>query len=127
MIQFDLQEYLKNPNRKIMTRDGRYVRIICTDKNDKIYPIVALVGENSEICCYTEKGKYFGNHSDFPSPNDLFFASIKKTGWVNISRIEGNIGLVTYTGQIYPTKGEAIAGFGGVRGLIDTVPIEWEE
>ena len=31
MEQFSLAEYLKNPTRPIITRDGRIARIICTD------------------------------------------------------------------------------------------------
>ena len=31
MKPFNLQEYLANPSRKVVTRDGRQVRIICTD------------------------------------------------------------------------------------------------
>lgn len=42
MKQFNLDEYLKNPNRKIVTRDGRAVRIICIDKKSDAWPIVAL-------------------------------------------------------------------------------------
>ena len=40
MKQFDLQEYLKNPSRKVVTRDGRDVRIICTNY-DSFSPIIA--------------------------------------------------------------------------------------
>ena len=29
MKPFNLEEYLANPNRKIVTRDGRNARIIC--------------------------------------------------------------------------------------------------
>ena len=43
MKPFNLEEYLANPNRKIVTRDGRNVRIICTDRKDSDFPIVALV------------------------------------------------------------------------------------
>lgn len=46
MEQFSLDEHLKNPDRKIVTRDGHLVRIICTDRNDPNppqHPIVALV------------------------------------------------------------------------------------
>lgn len=42
MKQFNLEEYLKNPSRKVVTRDGRNARIICTDAKGK-YPIVALM------------------------------------------------------------------------------------
>ena len=38
MKQFNLMEYLANPSRKIVTRDGRNVRIICTDKKGTNFP-----------------------------------------------------------------------------------------
>lgn len=124
MKQFDLQEYLKNPQKKIVTSDGECARIICTDRNPD-YPIVALVGEKTIVNCYTKKGEYFGDAVS--NSRDLFFAPEKKTGWINVSRIaQGNAGEITYTGAVYPTKEEAIAGYSGV-GLLDTIKIEWEE
>lgn len=36
MKQFSLEEYIKNPSRKIVTRDGKEARIVCTDKKDVI-------------------------------------------------------------------------------------------
>lgn len=42
MEPFDLQEYLKNPSRKVVTRGGKNARIICTDfQSEK--PIIGLV------------------------------------------------------------------------------------
>ena len=35
MKQFSIEEYLKNPDRKVVTRNGLPVRIICTDRNYK--------------------------------------------------------------------------------------------
>lgn len=32
MEQFNLNKYLENPDRKLVTREGNSVRIICTDK-----------------------------------------------------------------------------------------------
>ena len=43
MEKFNLEEYLKNPSRKVVTRDGRNVRIVCTDRNINNFPIVALI------------------------------------------------------------------------------------
>lgn len=77
MKQFDLQEYLKNPSQKVVTRDGRDVKIVCTDvKND--FSIIALV------CCKDNKEDVRTYHKNgctlngYESPNDLFFASKKK-------------------------------------------------
>lgn len=43
MKQFNLQEYLAHPERKVVTRDGRPVRIICTDSDAECGSIVAIV------------------------------------------------------------------------------------
>lgn len=37
MEQFSLSEYLKNPTRPIVTRDGRSVRIICNNRLHDYY------------------------------------------------------------------------------------------
>ena len=69
MKPFNLAEYLKNPCRKIVTRDGWSTRIICTDRKDtNAKPIVALVQTHvcvneytytqEEIYSYTEDGLY---------------------------------------------------------------------
>lgn len=59
MKQFSLVKYLNNPNRKVVTRAGRKVRIICTDREDSIYPIIALIKDDkreSEILvAYTKE------------------------------------------------------------------------
>lgn len=45
MKQFDIEKYLENPKQRVVTRDGRNVRIICTDRraDDDHRPIVSLV------------------------------------------------------------------------------------
>ena len=46
MKEFNLQEQLANPSQKVMTRDGRKARIVCTDmKNEQ--PILALITEGN--------------------------------------------------------------------------------
>lgn len=42
MKPFNLEEYLSNPSKKIVTRDGRSVRIICIDRRGYTCPIVAM-------------------------------------------------------------------------------------
>lgn len=126
MKQFNLDEYLKNPGRKIVTRDGHEARVICTDRNSDDYIVIALVQDhlNENIYSYTKEGLVRCNTE---SPSDLFFAPERKTGWINVSRIaQGNAGEITYTGAVYPTKEEALAGYSGV-GLLATIQIEWEE
>lgn len=86
MKQFDLQEYLKNPERKIVTRDGHKARVICTDRNADDYIVIALMQEDrgETIYSYTKGGLLRANKE---SPSDLFFAPERKTGWINVSRI----------------------------------------
>lgn len=60
MKQFNLEEYLKNPNRKVVTRDGRSARIISTDAKGE-FPIIALVekynGRTENAFAFTKNGK----------------------------------------------------------------------
>ena len=70
--QFNLEEYKKNPSHKVVTRDGRPVRIICTDKKARSGNIVGLVGEDEPlIYVWNNDGKHIV--SGIPD-NDLFFA-----------------------------------------------------
>lgn len=124
MKRFNLQEYLKNPDRKIITRNGKSVRIICVNKLDCRYPVVALV----RVCddCentggYTEDG-WFGTHGQ--SESDLFFVPEKKEGWINIYHYDG-IENANAARRIYDTKEEALSCKN--KGYVDTVKIEWEE
>lgn len=45
-----------DPNKPVMTRDGRKARIICTNKKGA-HPIVALIGDVEGVMCFTEDGK----------------------------------------------------------------------
>ena len=77
MKPFNLEEYLANPSRKVVTRDGRALtRILCTDaKGD--YPVIALIErtDGSEYALsYTKDGKFINETTDI---NDLFFATDK--------------------------------------------------
>lgn len=77
MEKFNLEEYLKNPSRKVVTRDGRKVRIICTDMNYKNHPIVALIAHDNDtenIYTYTKDGEWDNYES---TTYDLFFAPEK--------------------------------------------------
>ena len=121
---FNLDEYLQNPSQKVVTRDGREVRIICTDmKSD--FPIVALIYDEEKqkesIECFFENGKYLFFDAD-DSPLDLFLDNIKKEGWVNIYSEQE----YRHPGEnIFKTKEEAIK-YKDINYLA-TVKIEWEE
>ena len=122
MEQFNLEKYLANPSRKVVTRDGRKVtRILCTDARGK-YPIVALIEIAGEerVYSFIKNGCWDTNGGE--SVNDLFFAPEKHEGWVNVYKEGTNRYL---DGCICVTKEEAkrIRGYG----YITTIKIEWEE
>lgn len=123
MKLFNLEEYLANPSRKVVTRDGRRARIICTDMRCTNYPIVALVqiSDNyptEEVNTYTENGELDIEH---PYRDDLFFAPEKHEGWVSICRRFRNNGY--FTDGIFDSEEKAKERGGSIA----TVKIEWEE
>ena len=122
MKQFNLEEYLKNPSRKVVTRDGRDVRIICTDRvSKKGYPLVALVMNDGHelVHTYNMYGQF--HTGDTNHDLDLFFAPEKHEGWVNIYP-----GPITGV-QIYKTEEDAKHCANANAKVIATVKIEWEE
>lgn len=121
MEQFSIEKYLKNPNRKIITRDGRNVRIICVDRNYKDLPIVALIQtkDGEVVSSHTKDGSYLDY---MQCPRDLFFMPEKKTGWINIYDGVRN---ANASRLIYNSKEEALACAN--KGRVDTIKIEWEK
>lgn len=123
MKEFNLEEYLKNPSQKVVTRDGREVRIICTDaKGDE--PIVALLynknRDEENVYTYNKDGIFY---KDNDSCLDLFFAPIKREGWVNIYK--NNSRRDRIVGDVFPSEKEAKEG--KTIKYITTIKIEWEE
>lgn len=127
MKQFSLEEYLKNPNQKVVTRGGKEVRIICTDRKSAVGlpPILALIksGEKDEkLLGFCTNGEYLYNGSA-QKDKDLFFVSEKHMGWINIYKAVYNpIG-----GGVYGSKEEAERNIGLNRDYIATCKVEWEE
>ena len=124
MKQFNLEEYLKNPSKKVVTKDGRAVtRILCTNAKGN-YPIVALVESRNSIAeqafSYTKNGKHLDGTI---CQVDLFFATEKHEGWVNVYRTSasGNMS----AGHIFDTEEDA--KHNADIDDIATVKIEWEE
>ena len=73
MEQFSLEKWLKDKSRKVVTRDGRSVRIICTDIIGH-FPIVAAIKlevGNEFIKEYDLRGRACLSSND---DCDLFFA-----------------------------------------------------
>ena len=120
MKQFNLEEYLKNPKR-VVTRDGRSVKIHCTNYVNA-YPVIAEIEGSGESHSYTKDGTLL---FDVDSSDDLFFATERKEGWANLY----NRGNIDYIGCVYTSKEEAEEnkGKGNKESYVATVEIEWEE
>ena len=123
MKEFNLEEYLENPERKVVTRDGRPVRIICTDRKGAT-PIIALVndGLSEELGhAFYSDGKFFRDGGD---ELDLFFAPEKHEGWMNLYK--KGFGLVI--GDLVRDSEEAAKKIAaGDEDYITTIKVEWEE
>ena len=126
MKEFNLNEYLKDPSKKVVTRDGREVRIICTDaKGDE--PIIALVYNNireeENVYTYNRDGYFYGDND---SCLDLFFTPVKKEGWINLFK-DKEINYPYIPGIIHDSEEEAKEAIKGDPDFIATIKIEWEE
>ena len=128
---FNLDEYLKKPSLKVVTRDGRNVRIICTDfLSDMNKPIIALIkeDENKESAWnFTENGKYHLPENK-ESLKDLYFAPTKREGWINLYKDRNGAYPSNF---IFETEkkaqeeaSEVLKEYGK---FIATIKIEWEE
>lgn len=131
MKAFNLKEYLKNPEKKVVTRDGRGVRIRCTDRRGGNCPIVALVETSTRkaenILSYREDGKW--SPVDGPSVDsnlDLFFAPEKHEGWINIFKSSNDIAFLGQS-RIFASKEDAKKDGKDCECYVATVKIEWEE
>ena len=123
MKEFSLEEYLKNPNREVVTRDGKKVRIICTDFDNPNYPVIGEIKGNKGPCSFTTNGWLIKDGVEQPS--DLLFAPEKHEGWININKWPD--GERDTNGIIYHTKSDIpdTPPVGGHR--VATIKIEWEE
>ena len=123
MKQFNLDEYLKNPSKKVITRDGNSVRILCTDARGN-FPIIALVktyNGSETVLRLKENGRFY---NDTENSRDLFFATEKKEGWINLYKINST----TSPGpRAYDTKKEAESAAGDKSYYLSTIKIKWEE
>lgn len=90
MKQFDLKEYLANPSRKVVTRDGKNVRILCTNRKLDSKEVVGLTMNNDgteSLLSWSKQGKSLSlNDSSF----DLFFAPEIDKERVTVERFDPN-------------------------------------
>lgn len=120
MIAFSIEKYLANPDRKVITRDGRDVRVLVTDMRG-LYPVIAIIlspkDPDDYIMRYLPNGLAFaGLKHDF----DIFFKEKKCVEY----RIMDRLGDIGSTG--YDTRNEAELMTNGNKDLT-VVEITWEE
>lgn len=122
MEEFNLEEYLKNPSKKVITRDGRNVRIICTDFDNHDFPVVGEIKGHKWPFSFATNGTSIKGRQ---LCSDLFFAPEKHEGWLNIYRSESGFYL---RGNPYKSKEEADeVAKANYKNFCATVKIEWEE
>ena len=122
MKQFNLEEYLKNPSKKVVTRDGRSVKIHCTNYIGA-QKIIAQVEGNDYSSAFSNDGRFIvGDESSC----DLFFAPEKHEGWLNL--FKDTLGII-YGGCVYTSKDEAKEEEHPTdrESHVATIKIEWEE
>lgn len=124
MKPFDLEA--AKAGAPVCTRDGRKARIICFDRKFERYPIIALIdnsnAEEETVISYANDGLYLGVQT---SNYDLFMASQKREGWINIYPMIDKKAIAETGHHIYKTK--ELAKFHAMQNVIATVKIEWEE
>ena len=121
MKQFNLEEYRKDPSKKIVTRNGKPAKILCTNFVSN-RPIIA---EIDELGGYSLAYNSDGMHTDFQSPHDLFFAPEKHEGWINLYKNEDSISWISP--NYFASKKEAEEEGKTRTCSVTTIKIEWEE
>lgn len=97
------------------------MKIIYTRRKDKVHHkhtifLIETLCEDAGFYC-TDNGEY--------SNGQLYFASEKHSGWINIYAYDPCLGGCSSGNLIYTTKEEAIKNADST--VIDTIFIEWEE
>lgn len=119
MKQFNLQEYLANPSRQVVTRDGRKVRIICTDFDNPDYPVVGEIKGNKWPISFSINGEAIKGRQLY---NDLFFAPTIVKRWGIVYR---------KAERLFDTREQAEKWMDeadeGEKKFCSVCKIEWEE
>lgn len=119
MKQFNLQEYLAHPDRKVVTRDGREVRIICTDFDNPDYPVVGEIKGYKWPISFSINGEAIKKKQLY---NDLFFAPTIVKRWGIVYR---------NAERLFDTREEAEKWMEeadeGEKKFCSVCKVEWEE
>ncbi len=107
-----------DPSKPVQTRDGRKARIIATDRADKSYPIVALIGDDDDISTFTAAGYYYTEGCG-SNRSDLVNIVQKFTKWMNVYG-DSNEG-----GRLWDRRDQADGGQQPRRTAC--IQVNWEE
>ena len=126
MKQFNLDEYLANPNKKIVTGNGKKItKVLCTDAKGH-FPVAVLVesfdGVDDQAISYTKDGHRFITGEHF---SDLFFAPEKREGWVTV--FKSSKGNNVINSDIFESKEEAEKAGKNYNNYVATAKVEWED
>lgn len=121
MEPFNLEE--AKAGKPVITRAGHIVRVVCWDRKDEFYPILALVGEREDPLYFTTEGRFYNLEK---SRLDLVMAPEKKEGWINIYNID-KINDNRTTAGVFLMEEQAIESGKKEPNYITTIKIEWEE
>ena len=122
MKPFSIKEHLEHPDWKVATREGEPVRILCTDLNDNNYPVVAVINK-WHVDKFTADGIFQAGEE---TKYDLFFATKKREGWVNIYK-GANGNSCVGDSRIFESEEDAEKEGKAWKTYIGTTKIEWEE
>ena len=122
MKPFSIKEYLEHPDWKVVTKEGEPVRILCTDLNDNNYPVVAVINK-WHVDKFTADGIFQAGEE---TKYDLFFATKKREGWVNIYK-GANGNSCVGDSRIFESEEDAEKEGKAWKTYIGTTKIEWEE
>lgn len=115
--------------KSMQTRDGRPVRILCTDAKGRS-PIIGLIvqpnAQTDAICTWCADGHRFDFGTD--NPLDLQNISVKHTGWINIRKIPARDKTFShFCSHIFPSREDALKEYSNTdEDEFITVQIEWE-
>ena len=119
MKQFNLQEYLANPSRQVVTRNGRKVRIICTDFDNPDFPVVGEINGYKWPLSFTTNGEAIKGSQQC---TDLFFAPTIVKRWGIVYR---------KAERLFDTREEAEKWMAeadeGEKKFCSVCKVEWEE
>lgn len=119
MTPFNLNDFIANPSRKVITRDGRSVSIKGIDPNN--HSKINAVTEDNHFIVVDYDGHYY-SRSD--SQFDLFFATEVKEKWVNLYKSDGEY---HFGSTMFNSKEEAENIDEKHPTYVATIKIEWEE